>query len=258
MVKTIDLPNIANRPRNLVYRDELLRLKDPRQLARRLVEIDQIARFGRLYVMGCGRSGTWLLFAVLSTFTDIEIVPMELSIEHFGVFYTNHAFLGLKRDSTAYQLVENIPESISILYIIRHPFDVLTSHNPVVAERLYYMTPHRWLGEMLALQYIIDTRRPNTKIIRYEDLAHDPAQVQSEIGALYSLDVQHSIDHVDFTFKGPPEAIAAMHGLRKIDTKSVGKYRNDPEKIAYLRRLRPRLGRLLDWTAETFGYDVDL
>ena len=49
-----------------------------------------------------------------------------------------------------------------------------------------------------------------------------------------------------------------MHGLRKIDARSVGKYKQDPEKVTYLQKIRPLLGETLDWVAATFGYETEI
>jgi hypothetical protein len=49
-----------------------------------------------------------------------------------------------------------------------------------------------------------------------------------------------------------------MHGIRKIDVNSVNRHRDDPAKLDYLRRIRPRLGRLLQWVSESYNYDITL
>jgi hypothetical protein len=49
-----------------------------------------------------------------------------------------------------------------------------------------------------------------------------------------------------------------MHGLRGIDTRSLYKYKSDPDKVAYLKSIVPELGEPLDWVANRFGYDISL
>jgi hypothetical protein len=257
MVALVKLHTKQNKPLQQVYEDEVLRLTQPALLKKRLHQIDQIRPFRRLYIMGCGRSGTWLLTAVMSTFDSLDVVAKELTFEYFGLLVTNQSMLVMKRDLYAYKRVELIPESVEIAYIVRHPFDVLTSYNPTV-QRQYYITPDRWLGEMLALQYLVDTKRPNTKIIRYEDLVTQPAKVQADLADFFHLTISRSVDHVDSTFNASPEAIAAMHGLRKIDTSSINKYQTDGAKLDYLKQVRARLGRLLQWVGETYQYDIGL
>lgn len=234
-----------------------MQLRDPGVLARRIEEIDRIRKFRRIYVMGCGRSGTWLLTSLLATFVDVEIVPSEVPVEDFGLLATDRSVLILKRHHGAYERIETIPDAIEIAMIVRHPFAVLTSHNPTTSLE-YHISPHRWLGEMLALQYLLDARRPRTTILRYEDLATSPDIVQARLADETELAVAHAARDAHKVFTGSPEAVAAMHGLRPIDTNSLDTYRQSPEKMNYLRSIRPRLGRLLDWVAAEYGYDITL
>ena len=96
----------------------------------RLTQIDADRPIKRIYIMGCGRSGTWLLTAVMSTFKGVCVLSKEVPIDFFGRLTTTGAALILKRNSDAYQHIEQIPQRIGIIYIVRHPFDVLTSNNP--------------------------------------------------------------------------------------------------------------------------------
>jgi hypothetical protein len=229
----------------------------PLTLVQRLAEIDRTHDFRRLYVMGCGRSGTWLLTALLSTFANVDIFPKEVRVEDFGSFVTDRQMLVLKRHNKAYQTIEEIPDAVAIVMIVRHPFAVLTSHNPTTGYK-YHVTPHRWLGEMLALQYLLDTHRQPATIVRYEDLVADPDATQRLLASRLGLTVQHAARDAHSVFAASPEAISAMHGLRPIDTASLEAYRQSAEKMDYLRSIRPRLGRLLDWVAGEFRYDVTL
>lgn len=252
----IDGPGTAAHSEELI-KQELLALKNPAMLKSRLAKIDEVHDFRRIYVMGCGRSGTWLLAGLFATYTDLEIIPRELSVEHFGLYTTKKKVLLLKRDHAAYAWIERIPSCIEIVYIIRHPFDVLTSHNPAT-KSIYHIEPYRWLNEILALQYLLDSKRDHTTIIKYEDLVQEPHNSQTFIAGKLKLGISHPVEMLDKVFQPGTGTINAMHGLRPIDTNSIGKYKKDPAKITYLKRIRPRLGRLLDWVGEEYGYDVSL
>lgn len=228
---------------------------DRANLTKRLQEFNAQKKTNRIFVMGCGRSGTWLLTSIFSTFQSISIYPDEVHFALFGAAQCKTENLLLKRNERSYELVENIVEEIGIAYIVRHPFDVLTSRNPTT-NRKYHIQPWRWLGEMEALRYLIDTQRPNTKILRYEDLVSNPDEQQAEIGAFFNLRIGASTAEIGITFNASPAAQSAMHGVRQIDSSSVGKYKQDPEKLAYIKSILPRLGRNLHWLAETFDYDV--
>src|SRR5262249_23737972 len=116
MVKQIILPNPGNKPAQALYERELVRLKKPGTLQRRLAEFDASKAIRRIDVMGSGRSGTWLLTYVMTTFSDVEVVPKELPVEYFGLLITDSPVLVLKRDRNAYQWTQQIPANIEILY----------------------------------------------------------------------------------------------------------------------------------------------
>lgn len=237
--------------------EELQRLSNPGYMEARLSAIDKVKPINRIFVMGCGRSGTWLLAAVMTTLKDVDLIYKELHMEYFGLFSTSCSTLVLKRNYKSYETIENIPTKIGIVYIVRHPYDVLTSHNPALENR-YHVKLYNWLGEMQALQYLIDTGRSNTKIIRYEDLVLNPEKIQSELASFFGLEVERTVDDLTETFKPNAATEEAMHGLRKIDKNSINKFRNDPKNIQYLHRIRPRLGRMLEWVAQEFDYDIAL
>jgi len=247
-------------PDQAALKRELAALAAPGALQQRLQSLDGERHIQRIYIMGCGRSGTWLLTALMSTFDGCQLVPKELPVEYFGKVAPQQATVVLKRNLTAYEAIERIPDPIHIVYIIRHPFDVLTSVNPVHpgGPGTYYITPARWLGEMTALQYLKDAQRPNVMVVRYEDLVQDPDQVQQQLAQHFKLGVKAAAREVDAVFDAPPEARLAMHGLRKIDQHSLYAYRQSEAKLQYLRSIRPRLGRLLDWVSETYAYDTRL
>lgn len=227
------------------------------QLEARLAEMDAVCTKKRIFIMGCGRSGTWLLTGIMSTFRDVAIIPAEVPVELFGLVNSTKAIQVMKRSMHSFETVEKIPHRISILYVVRHPFDVLTSFNKTTGRK-YHISPARWLGEMLALQYLVDTYRLGTKIIRYEDLVENPNFVQAGVGDFFGLEKVVDADQYLSTFRPSPEATAAMHGLRPIDRRSVGRWKHDNENIRYLQNIRPRLGALLNWVGTSFDYDITL
>ena len=255
MVKQIILPNPGNKPVQALYERELVRLKKPGALERRLAEFDSSKSVRRVYVMGSGRSGTWLLTYVMTTFSDVEVVPKELPVEYFGLLITDSPVLVLKRDRNAYQWTQQIPANIEILYIVRHPYDVLTSHLPPL-PRPYFIIPERWVGELTALRYLVESKRKKVAIVRYEDLVTDPVEWQAKLGDFFQLKIRVPIDTIHTTSKNPSES--PLHRWRKIDTSSIGKHKHDPAKVAYLAQIKPQLGEVLDWVGKTYDYDLTL
>jgi hypothetical protein len=255
MVSRIVLENPNNVPHEKLYEQELSRLTDPVALERRLSEMTKRTPFRRVYVMGCGRSGTWILTHVMDTFRDTDVVRRELPIEYFGLLATNRATLVIKRDHLAYQRVEKIPECIEIAYIVRHPFDVLTSHLPS-SPRPYHILPQRWLGEMSALRHLLDTGRKQTKIIRYEDLVTHPLETQSDLAGFFGFATARSLDDFYTSSANPSEG--PLHRARRLDPNSINKHQRDAEKLRYLKEIKPGLGEVLAWVGGLYHYDISL
>jgi hypothetical protein len=238
-------------------RAELDWLSRPGNLELRLDELDRKRPLARIFVMGCGRSGTWLLAGVMTTFRDTTVVYKELSAEYFGLVSPDSSTLVLKRVWDSYMRVQELPAQVGIAYIVRHPFDVLTSHNPATG-RAYHVPPQIWLGEMACLQYLLSSHRPNTVVVRYEDLVSAPEDMQASLGSFFHLDIVSSVHDLRETFNVPAETAAAMHGVRPIDSHSVNRHKSNPAHIEYLRTIRPSLGPTLEWVAERFEYDLTL
>jgi hypothetical protein len=229
----------------------------PGALDDRLDRIDESRPIRRVFVMGCGRSGTWLLTGLMSTFKDTCVLAKEVPIELFAQLTTTGRTLVLKRNNVSFDRLSQMPTRIKIAYAIRHPYDVLTSHNPTSAQT-YHISTKRWLGEMKALRQVLDAGRKDVCIVRYEDMVTDAAAVQRKIGEELDLHPGASIEDLATVFKPSGEARSAMHGLRGIDARSLHRYKSDPKKIAYLKTIRPQLGDTLDWVANRFGYESGL
>jgi len=236
---------------------DLKELENRELLEARLAQMDRMHPLRRIYLMGCGRSGTWLLTALMTTFDDVEVISKEVPVEFFGLTSSTKSTLVLKRNNTAYRNIETILDRIELVHIIRHPFDVLTSHNPA-SGRKYHISPDRWLGEMLALRYLLESGRKNLTTIRYEDLVDDPSKVQLHLAEQLRLAIKHDPSKIDETFDASEKAARAMHGLRKIDRNSLGRYAADTNKLEHLRSISKRVEPMLPWVAHHFDYDVTL
>jgi hypothetical protein len=254
----IQVPNPQNLEWDLVFNQEIKRLSQGNNLQRRLEEITaRLGQFDRVFVLGCGRSGTWLLMQLLSTLKDQDIVPKELPVEAFGLFATRTSRLLIKRHYLSYRSISRIPRDIRIIYIVRHPYDVLTSHNPIT-KRDYHIQPERWVEEMKALSLLMTSEREQHKIVRYEDLVSNPIRIQAELAAFLGAEIAMSPEEIAPSLRLDASTRIAMHGVRKIDTNSLGKYRGDPRKLEYLRSIRGELGETLSWVSSRFDYDIGI
>jgi hypothetical protein len=243
--------------REVYLKERLKVLAAPGTLANWIDQQNKLKFINRIYVMGCGRSGTWLLTGIMNTYQATTVVPHEVDFAYFGLVDCAADTLVLKRAKSSYERIESIPVSIRILYIVRHPFDVLTSHNPK-SNKLYYVDPGRWVGEMMALRWLIESKRPETKIIRYEDLVRRPNDIQAEIAETFTLKIERPASDYCSVFKPAPQDELSMHGLRPPDLSSIDRWKKDCDARNYLSSISLRLSDCLPWMAATFGYDIDL
>lgn len=218
---------------------------------------DAVAPRTRIFVMGCARSGTWLLTGIMSTFDDVHLLTGEGPVTRFAEVGASETVHVAKRDHVAFGWINLIPQEIKILAIIRHPFDVLTSYNPN-SQREYHVTPLRWNLEMQALRWLVETKRPGAFIVRYEDLVTNPNGSQKTIADFFKLRIRIPASEYERSFQAPERAIIAMHGVRAPDVNSIGRWKRDPESVAYISGLAPNLRPQLDWVSRQFGYKTGL
>lgn len=178
-------------------------------------------------------------------------------MEFFALVRTSKPIVVLKRAWNSYRRMEEIARTVRILYIVRHPFDVLTSHNPATGKQ-YHIEPDRWLGEMTELRKLVEADDPRHLVVRYEDLVGDTEATLGRIGETFDLSLVASPDEIMGRIELPGGTRTAMHGLRPVDSNSVGRYRGDPEAVERLRAIVPGLGETLEWVAGRFGYDIAL
>lgn len=253
----IDLPNPQGLRQDVLELNYLSWLRESDNLSKTLEKIDHDNSIKRIYIMGCARSGTWLLTALLSTFDDLVIFPRELGVENFGLYSTTKSTLVIKRNNVAWNNIQNIPNEIQIVYIVRHPFDVLTSYNKTTNNK-YHVDLGRWIDEVAALKILMKKKLLRFQIIRYEDLVKSPEAIQLKLAQTFQLNILYPPNNFVNTFKGPREAIRAMHSLRPFDEGSVDNYKKSSEKIEYLKGILSMAKSDLEWFAIEFAYDISL
>jgi hypothetical protein len=221
----------------------------------RLKEMDGATPRRRIYVAGCARSGTWLATALMSCFEGVQMVAEESMSGRFLRIEPRAPCIVLKRSSDAYGALAGAPPEIEIVYVVRHPFDVLTSAH---TGRERYATPERWKAEMAAFRALIEARHAGLHILPYEDMVLEPAATQQRMAQALDLRIRHPFARFDEVVSFDDGAVAAMHGLRAPDAKSVGRWRRDAEQFAYVKSVAPQLEPELSWLANLRGYGVAL
>jgi len=208
----------------------------------------------RIFLTGCGRSGTWLFTAMLSCIEGIRIPEKE---EPLGAFLekANEPRIHLiKRLHNAFLHFDKVPNEIKIIHIVRHPFDVLISHH---LDKPNYISLARLEAEH-AMYFKHLAERPNTLVIKYEDMVGAPNTVQQRVEKFLHLKAARPFR--EFYLKAAIEdnVAKAMHGLRPLDVSTLHRWRVDNQAKDYLKALLKESDGTLQLFADAFGYDINL
>ncbi len=203
----------------------------------------------RIYVCGCGRSGTTLLIDQMACFSRLFV---DYDESHAGAFMrapAGYDAVAIKRSSTAYEYIPGLPEEIGLLYIVRHPYDVMASK---LGDRDRYIEPDRWRNEAAALAAVMAGGRENMMLVRYEDLVADPDGVQAHIAEKWGLTIGLPFSRFHEITGDTPHA----HVARPVDQASVGSWRRHAGLIQDLDAVHAEIGLELDWFARRFDYEL--
>lgn len=197
----------------------------------------------KLLIAGCARSGTTLTLRMMHSFANSFVFPRETGTWRF--LWEGHRTdnIIIKRTRTFYKSLPRLSSSVSLIYCIRHPFDVLTSSHPeTIHLRRFHVTPERWVDEYDALCRL-RTRQPWREIffLRYEELVHQPDMVQQHLAKALSLvPIQR--------FSADPKT--------EIFATSVEKWKRKPELQNDLRTIRLVIGEPLARFSAEFRYEL--
>jgi hypothetical protein len=195
------------------------------------------------YIAGCARSGTTLLLDLMPSFKDTHALTGEE--HHFGYFsnvQTTAANLVLKREANIHQKLANLPPEIQLIYLIRHPFDTLTSHHPnYLPHRRFHVSERRWRDEYAGLKRL-RAKQPGRVIryVRYCDLVRSPDVVQRSLATSLDLEINRPFSEAGVNFFAS----------------SIGKYRTDHKLQRYLWLLPNALRQEIKEFCEEFGYEL--
>jgi hypothetical protein len=218
-----------------------------------LSEIDGEKPRSRIYIMGCGRSGTYLLTGLMECFRDIYVLPDEVPAGRFARVRAPEQTHVLKRDAVAPLMIEFLPPSIHVLFIVRFPLDVLVSS---YGDTQYYMPTRVWSRHTVALRRLLTVGRPNLKVVRYEDLVREPDQAQARIAQHYRLQPLRPFSEFDQGFTASEPIAEAMNGIRPPDAASIGRWRTEARHIDYCRTIWPEIREDALWLCRAFDYEV--
>lgn len=210
----------------------------------------------RAYLTGCGRSGTWLLTAILSSLETLRISDGECQLGEFAWMPNLPETQLVKRAHDAYLYFYSVPEDIKIIHVVRHPFDVLVSthlakKNLITLENLE--AEHKAFFSKLQ-------NRKNTLVVKYEDIVKNVEEVQTEIESFLNLKSQHPFK--DFHMYAHTHlsdlVMKSMHGLRPLDPSRLSSWKNSESELEFLRNLIKDSDGTLAQFAEHFDYEIDI
>lgn len=219
------------------------------RLAEQLPQVSQ-----RVFVTGCGRSGTWLMASMLHCIPEIRKAEQESPLGAFLEMPDEPKIHFVKRTHDAYKYFDRIPADIKVIHVIRHPYDVLCSRH---RETEKYISLSRLEAEHAAcFTHLKD--RPNTLIVKYEDLVLHPSDIQSETEGF--LGVKSATPFSEFYRSATMnEGVAdAMHGIRPLDRSALHRWKKNAEDRTYLRDLVKQSDGTLERFALNWNYDLSL
>ena len=205
----------------------------------------------RVYVTGCGRSGTWLLTSMLRCLESVDILPGENPIGHFWSMGDNACTHIIKRQHDAWRYFSLLPTEIKVIHMVRHPYDVLLSshlgrENHISLERIH--EEHDAFFEHLA-------SRPNTLTLRYEDLVSKTGTVQEKVMRFTGLKAKHAFDQFHRYVDLNQEVQNAMHGLRPVDASAVDKWKFSERTDDIIRAVKQSRSDIITRFMLYFNYD---
>lgn len=232
-------------------------------LADELARIDGAQPRTRVFIAGCPRSGTTLLLNMMRCFDNVAVDLSERSYDHFALLESDAPVQVLKRTGHCYDTLTAAPSAISIIYLVRHPFDVLTSRHRGDLAKGYFTTVEEWIAEYRAFVALRELRADSgLLVLRYEDLVQEADIVQAKIQRWLSGTPMHA--RLPFTrfheIARDDETLyqVALSGVRPVDTSSIAKWRHDEALRQDLQQLVAKAPAEIAAFMKAFGYEGEL
>ena len=224
----------------------------------------RVAKVRRIHIIGTSRSGTTMLHYAMLAFagtilhdeeTDPEFAPalresFALALPKLGTRAQLHYVT--KRNSLWFaspsivRLVQRIHyDGVGLIHIIRDPRDVLTSVHKNASGTDYYLDPMIWVRSICAADTLDKSACPVSHMLtlRYEDVVLRAEQSQMRVAKHFDLQLRPGVtswanlrENLD-KLRVTPAMETALHRLRDFDPASIGGWRRDERKRAYVKEL---------------------
>lgn len=216
----------------------------------------------RIFIAGCSRSGTTLLLSMMKCFDDTHVVFSEHPASYFRKLRNGQRVHVIKRTYRCWKMLHKIPLSVKIIYVVRHPFDVLTSKHPSF-DKLFFTEFKTWTDEFHGFEKLskVRTSQRDLYVVRYEDLVRKPNEIQNQISEIWNLRISAPFAQFHEILKNYKfdeeelQQLNALSGIRPPDLSSVYKWKKNNENHEYLQELITRSkGKILSFL-DRFGYE---
>jgi hypothetical protein len=205
-----------------------------------------------IHIVGCSpRSGTTLMQEMMvSCFEIDEHCEHEQSI--FKVPRNPRGVLCTKHPREVYYMpcVLRHNTQVTAIYVVRDPRDVVVSQHKKHPGR-YYSNLRFWQQADRYARKL--ERHPRFLVVRYEDLVTEPDRVQSVLEkAMPFLKRRHAFSEFHLHAKISEQSAMALNGVRPVDTSSIGRWRNNLDRVASQLQLHGDVAaRLIHYCYET-------
>lgn len=207
----------------------------------------------RLHVTGCRRSGTTLLFEMLTTcFAHDDHCEHEQSIFLPVEDKKDELYISKKpTDITHVHAIFDADPNLFLIYIRRDPRAVITSIHPTKSD-VYYASFERWLRYENAVKPLLD--HPRFMLVNYEQLVREPDQVQQALIERFKFLTQtHLFSEFHDHAKTSAKAQISLKGLRPINEDSLSSWQNHLPRIKFQLEKYPQLQE----TVKTYHYEAN-
>ncbi|MFP6809326.1 MAG: sulfotransferase [Pseudomonadales bacterium] len=198
----------------------------------------------RLHIVGCHRSGTTLLFELVTTcIKHDEHCQHERSIFKDKTI-CNGLYISKKpSDITHIQKIFLRDPDLHIIYLLRDPRSVVTSIHPSKSDR-YFSSFERWLRYEAAAAPL--KSHPRFFQINYEALVSLPDDVQANLCQQFPfLEQSHLFSEFAEYAQTSKEAQISLKGLRPVSKANVENWRQHLPRLSFQLERYPVLAEKL-------------
>ena len=209
--------------------------------------------YKQIHIVGCSpRSGTTLLYEMMSACCAFDkLYGHETRFNRTSAEPGQTLLTKRPKDTQFMPSVLQHVDDFWVIYCLRDPRDVVVSKHKIAGDS-YYSNLRLWREQHAYAESM--KNHPRFIQVKYEDLVSDPDRVQSSLeAAIPWLRCAHPFSEYHLHATLSKQSERAMHGLRSINTESIGRWRtNLPRVVGQIERHGDISQTLIDC-----GYEPD-